>query len=112
MTLLQAYECNKTSIMLFFLFNLSTNQPPDRASIASVKVIDFFYLLRSKLYKEVHVQGSKEDGGILVLRVQDQLSETLVHDRIKEGQVMPANLTTQDVLQNMAIQEQGAHLIL
>lgn len=70
------------------------------------------YLLCSKLYKEVHVQGSKEDGGVFVLRVQDQLSETLVHDWVKEGQVMPANLTAQDVLQDVAIQEQWAHLIL
>lgn len=74
--------------------------------------INSLYLLCSKLYKEVHVQGSKEDGGVFVLRVQDQLSETLVHDWVKEGQVMPANLTAQDVLQDVAIQEQWAHLIL
>lgn len=98
--------------MLFFLFNISTNQPHERAHLKSPCKIKSLYLLCSKLYKEVHVQGSKEDGGVFVLRVQDQLSETLVHDWVEEGQVMPANLTAQDVLQDVAIQEQWAHLIL
>lgn len=91
--------------MLFFLFNISTNQPHERAHLKSPCKIKSLYLLCSKLYKEVHVQGSKEDGGVFVLRVQDQLSETLVHDWVEEGQVMPANLTAQDVLQDVAIQE-------
>ena len=46
------------------------------------------------------------------LGVDDQTPHRLVSHGIEEGQVVPADPTTQDVLQHVAVEEQRAHLVL
>jgi len=41
-----------------------------------------------------------------------QLPQAVVHDWVKERQVMPANLAAEQVLEHMSVEEQWTDLVL
>jgi len=49
---------------------------------------------------------------VLGLGVVYQLPHTLVHDRVKERQVVPADLTTKKILEDVTVKKQWTDLVL
>ena len=70
-------------------------------------------LVLAEIDGEGEVHGAKHGRRrLLQLRVDDHLAQTLVHHRIKEGEVMPANLASEQELEHMATQVERTDLIL
>ena len=62
---------------------------------------------------ECQVKGFEDiSASIIVFCIQHQLAQTLIHDRIKEGQVMEADWSPKDILKDMTVQVDGTQFIL
>jgi len=73
------------------------------------KLDQFSAFFLAQFRAEGEVQRSQEGGGVsgagLRFRVDDETPHRFVSHRVEERQVVPADATTQDVLQHVAIQE-------
>ncbi|RUS73054.1 hypothetical protein EGW08_019192, partial [Elysia chlorotica] len=70
------------------------------------------HLLSALQKKEKHSKKFEDQVCVLLLRVLHQVTQGLVHHRVHERQVMPADPTVEDTLEDMAVQKQRANLIL
>ena len=69
-------------------------------------------LFLTEVDSEGQLKGTEHRREILGLGIVHQLSHAVVHDRVEERQVVPADLAAEQVLQHVTIEIQRTDLIL
>ena len=80
------------------VFNYNANGCPD--------------LFLAEVNSEGQLKGTEHRGEVLGLGIMYQLPHAVVHNWVKEGQVMPADLAAKQVLQHMTVQIERTDLVL
>ena len=71
------------------------------------------YLFTGQINREREIETRKHRIGFSrYLGVMYQVPQTLVHRGIKESEVMPVHGATENEFQDVAVEEQGTHLVL
>ena len=71
------------------------------------------HLLGGELDAEGEVHRGEHHRRILLrLAVKHELTQRLVHDRVEEGEVVPADLAAEQLLDDVSVEEEWTHLVL
>jgi len=69
-------------------------------------------LFLAKVNSKCQLKGTEHRREVLGLGIMHQLPHAVIHDRVKERQVMPADLTAKQVLQHVTVQIERTNLVL
>ena len=70
------------------------------------------HLFLAKVDSERQLEGTEHRREVLCLRIMDQLSHTIIHERVKKCQVMPADLPAKEILQHVTVKVKWTDLVL
>ena len=87
----------------------SVKAPQDLGNVCLNDLADLFL---AEVDGKRQLEGAEHRRKVLGLGVVHELSQSIIHDRVKERQVVPADLAAQQVLEHVAVQVQRADFVL